>query len=367
MTSRERLLTAMANEKPDHLPCQVHSWMPYYLKTYLDGKDQFGAYEYFKGMDWVIYANPNFIYNEKDLANWEKHDIDLGVDSDGSHQYKHIIKTPEGELSYGLGWNQFTAWVTEFLIQSERDFELWEKYIPLPEKVDWTPIIDIKNRIGDKGIVRGEFFGFGQGSPWQDFCYMFDSEQAIYAAYDKTDWLHHVLKTLLEKKLTVIERAGKFHLDLVETGGGAGSSSVISPDMHREFCLPYDRIQIEALHNAGTKVVYHLCGKLMPLLEIVVKNGTDGLETMTPISMGGDCDLAEANRRVGDKLFFIGGFDQNAGFEKGSPGTAARLVRECHNACPDGGYICSPSDHFFKGEPENVQAFVDEANRCFYE
>ena len=116
MTSRERLLTAMANEKPDHLPCQVHSWMPYYLKTYLDGKDQFGAYEYFKGMDWVIYANPNFIYNEKDLANWEKHDIDLGVDSDGSHRSKHIIKTPEGELSYGLGWNQFTAWVTEFLI-----------------------------------------------------------------------------------------------------------------------------------------------------------------------------------------------------------------------------------------------------------
>ncbi|MBU4446678.1 MAG: T9SS type A sorting domain-containing protein [Candidatus Marinimicrobia bacterium] len=54
---------------------------------------------------------------------------------------------------------------------------------------------------------------------------MFDTEQAIYAAFDKTGWLHHVLKTLLDKKLTVIERAGKFHLDLVETGGGAGNSS----------------------------------------------------------------------------------------------------------------------------------------------
>lgn len=60
------------------------------------------------------------------------------------------------------------------------------------------------------------------------------------------------------------------------------------------------------------------------------------------------------------------GFDQNAGFEKGSPESAARLVRECHNACQGGGYICSPSDHFFKGDPRNFQAFVDETVRCVY-
>jgi len=136
--------------------------------------------------------------------------------------------------------------------------------------------------------------------------------------------------------------------------------------MHREFCLPYDRIQIDALHNAGTRVVYHLCGGLMPLLETVVKNGTDSLETMTPQSMGGDCNLAEASQRVGNKLFFIGGFDQNAGFEKGSPELVRQLVRECHNACPDGGYICSPSDHFFNGNPANIQAFTDEASHCYY-
>jgi len=29
MDSRERLLTAIHNHKPDRLPCQVHSWMQY--------------------------------------------------------------------------------------------------------------------------------------------------------------------------------------------------------------------------------------------------------------------------------------------------------------------------------------------------
>ena len=71
------------------------------------------------------------------------------------------------------------------------------------------------------------------------------------------------------------------------------------------------------------------------------------------------------NRRVGSKLFFVGGFDQNEGFNSG-PGRARQLVFECHATCPDGGYICSPSDAFFSGDPANVQAFADAVKECYY-
>lgn len=154
---------------------------------------------------------------------------------------------------------------------------------------------------------------------------------------------------------------------MVETGGGAGSNTVISPTMFKEFCLPYDWEQHAALHDAGVKIVYHLCGGLMQMLDLVAENGADGLETMTPSSMGGDCDLAEASRRVGDKLFFIGGFDQNAGFEKGTPEVARKLVFECFEATKDNaGYIIAPSDHFFFGDPANLQAFADACKECLY-
>jgi uroporphyrinogen decarboxylase len=186
------------------------------------------------------------------------------------------------------------------------------------------------------------------------------------ATFDSPEWVHYVMEQLLNKKLEVIDKAGKIELDLVETGGGAGSSTVISPNLHKEFCLPYDKIQHKALHAAGTKTVYHLCGGLMPLLEIVAENGADGLETMTPIDMGGDCDLAEATKRVGDKLFFIGGFDQNAGFEKGDRTNIREQVFKLFSVCPDGGYICSPSDHFFFGSPENIKEFVKAAKECIY-
>ena len=365
MTGRERLLAALNNQKADRLPCQVHSWMPYYLHTYLNDKDQYEAYDYF-GMDPVIYVNPIYQYNEKDLAKWEVKTVD-GDMEDGNHFWKSVVTTPEGTLSYASAGNQYTGWETEFIIKTPEDFELWKKYFPRPCGVDWTPVIEAKKRIGDRGIVRGSFYDFGQGSPWQSFSNMlFGTEEAIMMCYDDPDWVHYVLKTLLDRKMEAIEIAGHFEYDLVECGGGGGSSTVISPNMHREFCLPYDQQQIKAIQEHGSKVVYHLCGGLMPLLEMVVENGTDALETMTPPDMGGDCDLAEATRRVGDKLCFVGGFDQNNGFERGNPAVIREMVFKLHEACPDGGYICSPSDHFFFGDPENIKAFVEACKECTY-
>ena len=196
---------------------------------------------------------------------------------------------------------------------------------------------------------------------------MSGTEHAIMMGMDRPDHLRFVLESIVQKTLAALRMWEGIPSDMVEVGGGAGSNTVISPNFYREFGLPYDRRQNELLHNAGLKVVNHFCGGLMPMLELAVESGADGLETMTPASMGGDCDLAEASRRVGSDLFFIGGFDQNAGFENDTPADAKRLVFECFEATKDhAGYICCPSDHFFHGAPENVKAFADASKECVY-
>jgi uroporphyrinogen-III decarboxylase len=365
MTSRERMLTALDNGRPDRLPCQVHGWMDYYLRTYLGGCDWYQACERF-GMDCAIYVSPRYEYDEKSRDNW-RIDKTVGTDADGNRVWHQVIHTPEGDLTEGGASNPYTSWCSEYPIKSERDFELWAKYRPVPIRADLAPVREAREKVGDRGIVRSHPFSAGQGSPWQSFCTLADTEQAIYWAMDKPQFVHHAMETILAQTLRVLEMWEGTPADMVETGGGAASSTVISPAMFREFCLPYDRRQHRRFAELGVKVVYHLCGGLMPMLEMVVENGADGLETMTPPNMGGDCDLAEASRRVGEKLFFIGGFDQNAGFEKGTPEAARRLVRECFEATEDhAGYIVAPSDHFFFGDPANVQAFVDEARNCAY-
>lgn len=366
MNGRERMLTAINNGKPDHLPGQVHSWMPYYLNNYLGGCDQFQAYERF-GLDMAIYTGPEFLYDEKDQVGWIVERTDLGTDADGVSSWTETIKTPGGDLFHKGAFNEITGWETEPLIKTKEDFEIFKRYIPVPTGVKGDPVRACLERLGDRGIVRGCIWCYGQMGAWQSFCYMVGTQEAIMYAIDEPEWVHYVEQSMVDKQLKVIEKMnGEVPMDLIELGGGAGSNTVISPKMHEEFCLPYDKQQVDALHACGYKVVYHLCGGLMKQLEHVVANGSDGLETMTPPSMGADCDLAEADKLVGDKLFFIGGFDQNRGFEHGNPETVRQMVFELHSCCPNGGYICSPSDHFFYGDPANLQAFADAVKECIY-
>ena len=366
MTSRERMLVALDNGRPDRLPTQVHGWMPYYLNHYLGGMDWYEANEKF-GLDYAIYISPSYTYDDRDLANWEAKRTDLGVDKDDVRHWEETITTPKGTLHHAGSSNQITGWETEYLIKNEGDFEVWNEFYPLPIAADFTAIQQTRDKLGDRGIVRSHPFSPGQGSPWQSFCILTGTEPAIFIALDQPDFLHHALGEILDKTLRVTEMWKGTPADMVETGGGAGSNTVISPALYAEFGVPYDRKQNEALHEAGVKIVYHLCGGLMHMLDLVVQNGADGLETMTPPSMGGDCDLREASRRVGDKLFFIGGFDQNAGFEKGTPQRARKLVLDCFEATQDhAGFIIAPSDHFFHGDPANLQAFADAARECTY-
>jgi uroporphyrinogen-III decarboxylase len=93
----------------------------------------------------------------------------------------------------------------------------------------------------------------------------------------------------------------------------------------------------------------------------------DAMETFTPPDMGGDTRLAEAKQRIGDRVCMIGGFDQGHSFKDCTPEHTRAEVRRCfEEAGPNGGYILSPSDHFFDAEPDLVEAFADEARRCVY-
>ena len=365
MTGRERFLTALHNGKPDRLPCQVHNWMAYYLNTYLKGMDAYQAYDYV-GMDPVIYSFPNLIFDEKDLKNWVYEFRSLGTDRDGTESFVQTYHTPKGDLQVKGARNQFTSWETEPMIKTEKDFELFRAYYPVPAKADWSPVIEAKNRVGDRGIVRTWCHNYGQPGIWQSFTCLVGTEKAIMLTYDEPDWVHYVLDSLSEKSLRAIENMGKIEADLVENGGGAASSTVISPAIHKEFCLPYDKAQHDALHRQGALVVYHMCGGLMPLLELAAENGMDALETMTPASMGGDCRMEEAASRIGDRVAFIGGFDQNEGFERGNREFIRKEVRRLFEAKPNGGYICCPSDHFFFGDPENLRLFAQACRECEY-
>jgi hypothetical protein len=84
------MMIALENGRPDRLPCQVHGWMEYYLNHYLGGIDWYQACEKFD-MDYAIYVSPDYVYDEKDQANWIVDHRDLGVDDHPLARFANVV------------------------------------------------------------------------------------------------------------------------------------------------------------------------------------------------------------------------------------------------------------------------------------
>ena len=144
-------------------------------------------------------SRPEYHYDPRDLANWDCRRLDLGLDEDGDHRWEETIITPKGTLHHAGEWNDFTPWETEPLVKNERDFELWDRYLPVPVTADLSKIQETHDRLGDLGIIRSHPFSAGQGSPWQSFCVLAGTQEAIMMALDQPAFVHHALEAILQK------------------------------------------------------------------------------------------------------------------------------------------------------------------------
>jgi uroporphyrinogen-III decarboxylase len=270
-------------------------------------------------------------------------------------------------LENEVGENPITRWNVTNLLKRQEDLELLEKYMPVP-KLDKAAVQCERTRLGQDGILRGFVCG-EQGGCWQQAACLVGTQELILWAADDPAWVHALLRALLQKKLCFVEESlDGAPYDLIETGGGAASSTVISPRYFREFCLPYDREMHDALHRLGHRVVYHTCGGMMPILELIAANGCDACETLTPPTMGGDARPCELKARIGGQIALIGGLDQNSVLEVGNPECIRLHVHEMFAAYgPGGGYIMSPSDHFFSMSAMNLEAYAGAARECVYQ
>ncbi len=371
MTSKERLLTALTGGKPDRLPVSVHQWQGYHLDKYLGGMTPQAAFEKF-GMDaqvqyfqsmgqfWLVDAD----FSKFNTPQWIDDVEVISADPDARVAH-HTITTPDGPLTYKTAGNRRTTWITEYLIKRDEDVEIIRKYMPAPE-LELAPIQQAHDELGDSGILRGFVWG-DQAGCWQHACCLMDVGELIMRCIDQPDWVHNLLKVLLDKKLGFIESMKDAKFDLVETGGGGSSSTVISPALHREFCLPYDRTMHDALHEHDFLVTYHTCGGTHGLADMIVDNHTDASETLAPISVGGNLEPWDFAEQIAGRIALIGGVDQFNIVTDGSADTIRATVRKLFETVgKDGGYVCSMSDHFFETPLDKLQMYADAARECVY-
>ena len=173
---------------------------------------------------------------------------------------------------------------------------------------------------------------------------------------------HALLDRLTEASVTWAAAQARHGVDAVLISSAFAGGSFISCKMYIEFVVPYERRVAEAVKAEGVPVYTHTCGKIGDRLELMAETGTQGIDTLDPPPLG-NVELAEAKRRIGDRLFIKGNMNSVALLAYTTKdqviAEATRCLRE---GAPGGGYIlstaCSVPPHV---EPWKLELLAEMA------
>jgi uroporphyrinogen decarboxylase len=68
------------------------------------------------------------------------------------------------------------------------------------------------------------------------------------------------------------------NVHMLSNGDSPAGPEMVSPEMYREFALPYEKKLVEQSHELGIPYLNHICGNTELILEDMIKSGLDAVE-----------------------------------------------------------------------------------------
>ena len=379
MNSQERLLIALQGGTPDRVP--VATWLSLQLlekitgqppRKFLDGFVEDPANTIIKiqedlGLDPILitfseledevidWPRRSFRWVPEAFENWRVETEVTNRDSD-SVAVRRTITTPEGKLFSAYRRERYQKWASEYLIKEESDLELL-KYRPDPAYLNLTPLAKLVQQVGKRGLVIHNFPG-----AWYEACTLRGLVTVSMDIYDRPEWLHRYLAQITAYLLKLLARLLECGLKVIlldESWVGVG----LSKDVFNEFILPYDRQLVDAAQQNGVLVDYHNCGRVTAVLESMADTGADALEPLTPLTLNGDIQLAEAKKRVGDRIALYGGFNERVLMSDNIEDVKREVQRCIDEGATGGGYAIRCAGQIFEAKLKNVEVMTREAHR----
>lgn len=186
--------------------------------------------------------------------------------------------------------------------------------------------------------VHGEVF-----SPFSQLCEAVGLEDALVALRGEAERVKAFLAARCDATVELMAGQVSAGADAVLVSSAYAGAGFISTRHYREFVLPFEARVIEGFKARcpAAPVYTHTCGAIGDRLELLAETGTDGIDTLDPPPLG-DVLLADAKRRVGDRLFLKGNLDPVGVVLLGTPDTVRAEAERCLEAAAGGGgYILS--------------------------
>jgi uroporphyrinogen decarboxylase len=373
MTSRERVLTALAHEEPDRVPIIIGTSNTTGIKmeAYRRLKSHLG-----------IRADDRYIYDWPELGTAALDEVTLvrlhgdarGVlDRFPAGVYRRNEARPPHTPfvdDWGTGQVEIAPGSWYPGVHPLRDaatLDAIEAY-PWPDMDDPTRVAHVR---AEAARLRDENQYAVIGTPWL----LFPLERA-FALQGMDAFLMRMALSpdfarALLTKIAVLCKQLMAHflrecgdlIDIIKIGDDLGTQDrlLMSPAMYRAVLKPIHADYI-AFIKARTKarIFFHTDGDVFDLLNDFVDIGVDILNPIQT-SAGRMADLQELKRRFGARLTFCGAVDTHHVLPRGSVEDVRREVRRVIEAmAPGGGYLVA-SVHTMMEDvpPENIVAMVD--------
>ncbi len=170
--------------------------------------------------------------------------------------------------------------------------------------------------------------------PFAEACSVCGVSQFMLMMVDDPPLAHQLLEFLTD---VVVD----FALSQLEAGApmiGAGdaAASLISPEMYRQFALPYEQRIVAAVHDAGGLVKLHICGNTSALQTDMIASGADLFNVDHLVDFQAACDAYGAAEKC-----FKGNLDPVSDILGATPAECYRRARNCVEKAKGKRYILS--------------------------
>jgi uroporphyrinogen decarboxylase len=178
------------------------------------------------------------------------------------------------------------------------------------------------------------------------------------------EFAHCLLDNVLEANIQLARNAVRAGVDIIMLGDDyAGNKApMFSPGIFREFLAPRLKRIVDAVHEAGGRVIKHSDGNLWPILDQIIDTGIDAINPIEPVA---GMDIGDVKSKYGHRVAVVGNIDCSHVLSEASVEQVETAVIECiRKASPGGGHIISSSNSIHSAvKPENYAAMIAAARK----
>lgn len=384
LSSRDRMLAALACQPVDHPPCCFMQFSALESRC----RDQFEMVDRLLawGLDATVQVPPWLLTMPGDTADLrglpvrfhpavqvhERRELEPG------ERYPTLVKeyaTPAGTLSVRVSqtedwpYGAHVPFLDDFIIPRARKPLITSaaeldalRYLLVPPGVDEIEQFrDEARRAKEFARERGVLVSGGTGAGADLAGWLCGLQELIYLAVDAPSFVEVLMAFLsawVQARMEVVLDVG---IDLWVRRAWYESSDFWSPRLYRRFILPYLKQEVALAHRRGARFGYIMTSGVMPLMDMILEAGVDVLIGVDPVQ--GSVDLATLRDKAAGRLCLWGGVNGPLTIERGTPAEVRIAVQEALNTlAPGNGFILSPvdevddpSDHTW----HNVEVFIE--------